>query len=244
MASLSELRDIENQRIEDERAAVQAAEAARIAARDAEERAKAAAEAARIREEHEAKLAIEKARLDAEREARMKIEAAEAAERTRQQAMLAEQRLAQELELRRAEIARKRPTWMLAVTAIATLAAFVLIYVAVEHKRASERAETARAAAEAQKREMRHQLDELGVTMAAIESEAAMLDERTVKLQAQVKAADTAAKAAEAQAELDRIAQRKRDNDRKRRDAAKRKWDLERADGVKVPEKCKGNVLC
>jgi len=45
MASLSELREIEHERIADERAALRAAELARAAARDAEARAIAEAEA-------------------------------------------------------------------------------------------------------------------------------------------------------------------------------------------------------
>src|SRR3954464_10397781 len=57
----------------------------------------------------------------------MRVESAEAAERQRQQAALEQQRLQQEMELRRAEVAKKRPTWMLAVTGIALVGVVVAI---------------------------------------------------------------------------------------------------------------------
>src|SRR4051812_45573044 len=73
--SLSELRDIERQRIADERAAIQRAEAARIAAREAAERQVREEEEARVTAEREARLAAEHARLEGEREERRRIDA-------------------------------------------------------------------------------------------------------------------------------------------------------------------------
>ena len=49
----------------------------------------------------------------------MRVESAEAAERARQQAALEQSRMQQEMDLRRAEVAKKRPTWMLVVTGLA-----------------------------------------------------------------------------------------------------------------------------
>ena len=82
------------------------------------------------------------------------------AERTRQQAILAESR-SPELELRAPEVARKRDVDG-AVTAAATLAAFVLIYVAIDRTE-RPRCATARARRGAQKRDMKHQLEELSL---------------------------------------------------------------------------------
>ena len=56
---------------------------------------------------------IEDAKIAAEREAWLRVEAASAAERARHAIALEEHRIAQELELRRAEVAKTRPTWML-----------------------------------------------------------------------------------------------------------------------------------
>jgi len=244
LASLSELRAIEEERIADERAAVHAAELARVAAREAEQHARDQAAAAKQREEHEAKLAIETARLEAEREARLKIEAAEAAERTRQQAILAETRLAQEMELRRAEVAKQRPTWMVAVTVVATLAAFALIYVAIERTRAGEEAKERERIAIQQEREMRHELDELSTTLANLQRELGILSAKTNKAMDDLAAADNAAKVAAAKAEIDRLRAKERELRRQQEDAAERKRKLERGRPIKVDDKCLKESIC
>ena len=96
---------------------------------------------------------IEQARVDAEREARMRVEAAEAAERMRLQAAIEQQRMQEENELRRAEIAKKRPTWMLAVTGFALVATLGFGYFAYERNEARQEAERARIAADNDKRQ-------------------------------------------------------------------------------------------
>jgi hypothetical protein len=88
------------------------------------------------------------ARENAEREARMPVEYAEAMERQRVQATLEQQRLQHEMDLRRAEIAKKRPTWMLAVTGFALVAAVGLIFFAVQRKHESDEANAAKERAE------------------------------------------------------------------------------------------------
>jgi fused signal recognition particle receptor len=158
MTSLAELRAIEEERIAAERAAVlAAADAKRRAAEEAEAR-RVAEEAARIAAEREAAIAVAQAREAAEREARLKVETAEATERARLAASLEAQRLAGELELRRAVVAKKRPTWMVAVTAVAVLATGAAAWVAIDRMQASdaaiaskEAADSARAAAIASK---------------------------------------------------------------------------------------------
>jgi colicin import membrane protein len=129
--SLRELRQIEENRVQEEERAVKSAEEAKRFAAEEAERRRREAEEQRIREEREAHLQIEQAREGAEREARMRVESAEAAERARQQGALEAQRLQQEMELRRAEVARKRPTWMLAVTIAASIAVIAAIPLAI-----------------------------------------------------------------------------------------------------------------
>lgn len=244
LSSLSELRAIEEERIADERAAELARRAAIEAAEHARQAAIEEAAAKKAREEHEARLAIENARFAAEREARMKIEAAEAQERARQQAILAEQRLAQEMELRRAEVAKKRPTWMVAVTVVATLAAFVLVYVAIDRTRAQEQAETEKKIAVDKQRDMKRQLEELQATVAGIEGELSALDTLTDKLVKQLAEADTQAKIAEAQKELARVNEKKRQLRENKRKADELKRKIERGQEIKMSEKCQKNALC
>src|SRR6185312_14933614 len=139
--SLRELRQIEESRVQEEEHAVRSAEEARIRAKEEAERKVRDAEEAKIREERDHQRSIEEARVAAEREARMRVEAGEAAERQRNQAALEQQRLQQEMELRRAEVAKKRPTWMLAVTGFAIVAAIGLIFFAIQRKQAADEAD-------------------------------------------------------------------------------------------------------
>jgi hypothetical protein len=136
--SLSELRDIERQRIADEISALQRADAARIAAREAAERQAREEEAARVQADREARLAAEHARMEAEREERRRIDAAAAAELARQQVALEETRREREHELRRAEVARTRPTWMMAVMALSLAAAGVLLWLSLGSRAIAE----------------------------------------------------------------------------------------------------------
>src|SRR5262245_40732498 len=132
LTSLSELREIEQQRIADEHAAIERERAAEREARRAAEQARSDAEAARIGAGRDERLRIEQARVDAEREARLRVEASDAAERTRYQAALEQRRLEEEMQLRRAEILQKRPRWMVAVTALAVVAAVGLGWLAIK----------------------------------------------------------------------------------------------------------------
>src|SRR5260221_10499884 len=147
--SLRELRQIEESRVQEEEHAVRSADEARRAAQQAAEQRVREAEETKIREERDHQRSIEEARLGAEREARMRVESTEAAERQRHQAALEQQRLAQEMEIRRAEVAKKRPTWMLVVTGLALVAAGALIFFAINKMNQSE--EDTKAKVEAQK---------------------------------------------------------------------------------------------
>lgn len=172
ITSLSELREIEKQRIADEKAAVEREHNAAIEAKRAAERAKLDEDEARKRAEREEIIKIQLAQAEAERQVRLRVQAEEAAERTRLQAQLDEQRMREELELRRAEVAKKRPTWMIVVTALAFVAACALTWFAVERSRERDRAEAmrevamqARRQAETEKADMAKKLDELKVAM-------------------------------------------------------------------------------
>jgi anti-anti-sigma regulatory factor len=123
----------------------------------------------------------------------LRVEAAEAAERARLQAELDAQRMAAEMELRREEVARKRPTWMLAVTGVAFVAAVglgVFSYKRAQETSASERAakiaEQKRLDAEAAAREAQEGLDKL---RAESEERAKRVAALEVELQGKIDAA-------------------------------------------------------
>jgi hypothetical protein len=119
--SLRELRQIEESRVSEEESAVRNAEAMKLRAKQDEER--------RIRDEIEGKeraiadeaRRIKELELAREHESRLRLEATEAGERARHQAALEQERLQQEMALRRAEVAKKRPTWMVGVMVTALI---------------------------------------------------------------------------------------------------------------------------
>jgi len=211
MTSLSELRDIEKQRIADEKNAAERARQAEIDAKRAAEQAKLDAEEARKRAEREEIIKIQLAQAEYERQARLRVEAAEAAERARLQAELDAARAAAEMELRREEVARKRPTWMVAVTGIAFVAAIGLGVFA--YNRAQDTAKAEEAARKAQllkdqaiadSKEAQEGLDRLKV-----ESDARAA--RVAELQKELQGKIDKAKAAEIQAKLDAEAKAEKD---------------------------------
>lgn len=239
--SLSELRDIERQRIADEIAAIARADAARLAAREAAERQAREEAEARAQAEREAALAAEQARLAAEREARLRVEAAGAAELARQQVALEQVRLDREHELQRAAIARTRPTWMLAVMGISLAAAGALVWVALSSRAvAQEASDHARLAlldrdqARVDARQAREGLEgvqrELEANGQAIRTALAELGRaRTVAAQAAVEA--------KLQAEAQRL---KEIEDRRRRDLDE-KARQDRLRPIVLPPECKDN---
>src|SRR5689334_11849499 len=88
VASLAELRAIEEQRIASERDAVREAQQALVRAREQAAQQLRDEEAARVAAAHDAAIQIQREREQAERSARMQLEAAETAERIRHQAAL------------------------------------------------------------------------------------------------------------------------------------------------------------
>ena len=149
MTSLHELRAIEQQRIADERAATARAREAEDTARRAAEQAQLDERMARERAARDAELRIEQARADAAREVRMRVEATEAAERARLAAALEHERVAQELELRRADIAKRRPTWMVVVTVLAIAGGVGFGALAIDRMHEADSAQADKAAARA-----------------------------------------------------------------------------------------------
>jgi hypothetical protein len=164
-------------------------------------------------------------------------------ERQRVQAALEQQRLQQDMEIRRAHVAKTRPTWMLAITGIALVAAIGLIFFAIQRKRASEAAEEAaeiakKASAQAVEdaRVARKQVDDLMRQTKDLD------DKVTVAIDAVGKAKSLSEQRA-AQAELDKLRQQKIEMDARMaaaRDAAEK---AKRREGIHLSKECLENPL-
>ena len=243
MTSLAELRAIEQERVAAERAAVVAeADARRRAIEDAAAKAKADAEAKLAAERAEA-IRIAKEREDAERAARMHVEAAEAAERARLAAALEQERMVQEIDLRKAEVAKKRPTWMVAVTIGAVLAAGALTWFGFDRYRQAQEAQVAEEDAKRAKQVAEQEAAEAKAAMEQMERDLADLDKKVGRAIDQVVAATTAAERQAAKENLERLRREEAELKRRRDEAeAKRQRDIRRR-GFVITEECKKNAL-
>ncbi len=242
MTSLAELKSIEQQRMADERASViRADELRRHAAAEAERTAREEAER-KVREERESLLAIEQAKVTAERELRLRFEQAEQAERARQQIALEQERHQQEMALRKAEVAKKRPKWMMAVTGLALSLAAVLVAMTINAIGHSDDAEEAKTRSDAAAANARLEADKMRDELNRLESNLHDLDGKVDLAIQRVAAAQTAAEARAAGDEVKRLAR-----DRAAANAAaadfRRKEELrKRLEGVK--NVCTGDSIC
>jgi hypothetical protein len=242
ITSLSELRAIEQQRIAEEKAAVERERLSRIEAQRAREQAVVDAEQARIRAEREERVRIEQARVDAEREARMKIEAAEAAERARFVAQLEERRMAEEIDLRRAEVAKKRPTWMIAVTVVAAIVAVGLGGYAVMRSNEAAAATAATKKANEEKEKWKQELRDAQATLDTIRNNINALDAEIAGLITRLEHQQTEADRKKAAAELVAANERRAEAARLLRAEEVRKAKIERNKVLDV-SKCTGTAL-
>ena len=239
--SLSELQDIERQRVADEIAAIQRAEAARVAAREAAERRAREEEEARAKAEREARLAAEHARLAAEREERRRIDAAAAAELARQQVALDQARLERELELRREEVARTRPTWMVAVMGISLAAAGALLWAALSSRAVAEESSARARLALLDRDQAREDARE---ARGGLESVARELENNSRIIRSTLEElgrAKTQAQLDALEARLRREQQRAREIEEARRRALEAEERRRRKEGFKLPPECKDN---
>lgn len=242
ITSLSELRAIEQQRIADERAAIERTRAAEIEARRLAEQARSEAEQAKLHAEREERMRIEIARAEAEREARLRVEATEAAERARWAAQLEEQRLAQEMELRRAEVAKKRPRWMIAVTAIAALCAVGLTWFAIDRSQQMAVSDEARERATAEKEKAKADLREAQARLASIEREIDAFDAELRRLTKVVADAQNEADRKRAVLALKAADDAKKAAQKRLADEEARRWKKKRGEIIDVSE-CTGTAL-
>lgn len=243
MSSLAELRVIEEERVAAERAALAAADDTRRRDIELAEQRRLDVEARRIQADRDAVLALEHARVQAEREIRLQAEVAEAAERARHQATLDEQRLTQEMELRRAEVARKRPTWMLAVTAFALLAGVGSSAFAVERQHAMNDALAAKGISERDRQAAREDAREARQELEAVQTSLKNLEARVTVALGEVKKAQDAKDLAVVAAKLKKDAADLAAEGQRVRDNLHKVWIQKRNEKFVIPEECKHNSL-
>jgi hypothetical protein len=241
--SLRELRNIEENRVKEEEHAVRSAEEARAAAAQEVERRRREAEEAKLRAEREEILRIETVRENAEREARMRVESAEAMERQRNQAAIEQQRLQHEMELRRAEVAKKRPTWMLAVTGFALVAAVGLIFFALASIRDSREAARAKEKAEQIAQQAVQESKEATERVEQLDRDMKLQNEQLAAADRAVKSAQTDADRKAALANLAKLSQQKFEMEQRIQAAKSAAAKAQRAKGVHLSKECLENPL-
>jgi hypothetical protein len=241
--SLRELRQIEESRVQEEEHAVRSAEEARVRAQqEAEQRARNEEEA-RIRAERDHQRSIEEARVTAEREARMRVEAGEAAERARTQAELDRHRLQQEMELRRAEVAKKRPTWMLVVTGFALVAAVALIFFAVQKMNQSEEDNKNKQIAEQNAQKAIEESKEAQRKLESVEKDLESLEGNMKSAEDALMAAQNDADRQAARTKLAALQQQEFEAKQRVAQAKAAAEHAQRVQGIKTSDECKNNPL-
>jgi len=214
-----------------------------VAAQQEAERRRREAEEAKLRAERDEQFRIEHARENAERDARTKVETTEATERARHQAALEQQRLQQEMELRRAEVAKKRPTWMVAVTVIAAIAAVGLIFFAIQRNQNASDADAAKQKAEQVAAEAVKAAQDAQDKVEKLARDLEDLDKRVGSAVDNVVAAQNDADRLSAKAKLEELRREKADMETRIANAKAAAAKAERAKGVHLSKECLDNPL-
>ena len=137
--SLRELREIEEERIQEEHTAKKRAEEDRIRAQQEAERRAREEEEGRRRAAEQAERAAREAVENREREERLRVEEAERRARVEAQAHLEQQRMHKELEIRAIEAQKSKPTWLIAVAGGLVLVVGILGYWAYNRSQEADR---------------------------------------------------------------------------------------------------------
>lgn len=242
--SLRELQKIEEDRVSEEEAATRAAEEAKIRAQMEAERAKREAEEAeRRRIEDEERRKVEEAeRL--RREEQMRLQEAETRARIQAQAAIEQQRVQQELEIRRVEASKKRPTTLIAIAGVLVVLVGLLIYWVVQKQAAEEKARKEAAAKAEEADKERKAKEEEAERRRKAEERAKKQEKLLAELQTEMTAAQNAFD--KAQNDADRRKARDRLNKLKGRYEKIRQWRIKKKqnEGFKVSDDCKNNPLC
>lgn len=172
----------------------------------------------------------------------MRVEQAEQAERARQLMALEQERHQQEMALRKAEVAKKRPKWMMAVTGLALALATVLVVMTVKALAHSDDAEVAKTKSDAVAEKARQDAEKMRDELNRLEANLRDLDGKVDLAIKRVAAAQTAAEAKAAGDEVKRLAREKSEANAA---AAKLRYEQElkkRLEGVHGV--CTGDSIC
>ena len=196
--SLRELREIEEERIQEEHSAKKRAEEERIRAQQEAERRAREEEEGRRRAAEQAERSAREAVENREREERLRVEEAERRARVEAQASLEQQRMHKELEIRAIEAQKKKPTWLIAVAGGLVLVVGILGFWAYNR---SQQADKEKAEAAAQLKQLQ---DSINDAQTKYDSAIKEVDDKYQKLLA----AKTDSEKAAAQAALDEAKQK------------------------------------
>jgi uncharacterized membrane protein YgaE (UPF0421/DUF939 family) len=173
----------------------------------------------------------------------MRVESAEASERQRQQAALEQQRLQQEMELRRAEVAKKRPTWMLAVTGLAMIGIVAALIFTVHLFRSSADDRAAKEKAEQIAKQAVQDAKEAQDKVEKLSSDLADLDKKVNSAVDGVMAAQNDADRNAARSNLEKLRHEKFEMEQRIQAAKTAAAKAERAKGVHLSKECLENPL-
>jgi hypothetical protein len=241
--SLRELRQIEESRVQEEVNAQRSAEESRVRAIQDQEQQRRDAEEARVRgihEEEQRQRDTAEARI---REERMRMQEAETQARIRAQAELDQQRMANEMHIKMQEVAKTRPTWLLAIAGILTVSIISLgVFFYKRHREAS--------VAEARNRELAIQQEQSQKEIAQLTEDFSKLQTELDSLENELSAANTALNnavtVADRQAAKDRLAAAENRKVEAKAALARKQSemrDAERKRKVTLSDACKNNPL-
>ncbi len=241
--SLRELRQIEESRVSEEENAVRNAEAAKLRAKQDEERRVIDVAESKARAIADEQRRIKELELAREHESRLKLEATEAGERARHQAALEQDRLQQEMALRRAEVAKKRPTWMIGVMVTAVIGLAGGVAFAIHKAGKSDQDNAARAVAEQRAAEAEKAAKEAEDTVNKLQRDLEDLNIRVGAAVDGVVAAQNDADRAGAKSKLEAL-RREQAEQQSRIAAAKAAAErAKRLGGLKIDKRCLDNPL-
>ncbi len=155
--SLRELREIEEERIQEEHSAKKKAEEDRIRTQQEAERRAREEEEGRRRAAEQAERSAREAVENREREERLRVEEAERRARVEAQASLEQQRMHKELEIRAIEAQKSKPTWLIAVAGGLVLVVGILGFWAYNR---SQQADKEKAEAAAQLKQLQDSIND------------------------------------------------------------------------------------
>lgn len=231
--SLRELREIEEERIQEEHTAKKRAEEDRIRAQQEAERRAREEEEGRRRAAEQAERAAREAVENREREERLRVEEAERRARVEAQAHLDQQRMHKELEIRAIEAQKSKPTWLIAVAGGLVLVVGILGFWAYNRSQEADR----------DKRESDARLAAIMKDVETTQAEFNRLSKETEEKYQKLLSAKTDEEKAAAQAALDK-AKAERDAKGRALEGLKDKARKSRGGGGEKKDDGKINVKC